>query len=166
MPKDYNISKVTGRCAACERELAPGEGYVATVIEQGEELQRHDYCPECWDAWGGDSTPLGQWRARVPEPNEKKKLFVDDDVLINFFERLAGAEDPAKVNFRFVLALILMRKKRLIYDRSRTDPHGREVWQMHLRGSDETCEVVDPNLDEEKIAEVGDQLHQIMEIEE
>ena len=166
MPKEYNISKVTGRCAACERELTPGEAYIATVVEQGDELQRRDYCPDCWDAWGGDGTALGQWRARVPEPNEKKKLFVDDDVLVNFFERLDGTDDPARINFRFVLALILMRKKRLVYDRKRQDEHGREIWQMHLRGGEATCEVVDPHLDEERIADVGDQLRQIMEIDE
>ena len=33
--------------------------------------------------------------------------FVSNEVLVEFFTRLAGADEPAKINFRFVLALML-----------------------------------------------------------
>ena len=105
---------------------------------------------------------VGTWRTRIPRPKEKKKLFVDDELLVNFFERLEGALPPEKVNFRFALALILMRKKLLIYDGSNKLPDGREVWAMHLKGGP-ACEVLDPRLDEEKIAQVSQQLDEILE---
>ncbi|MBS3733813.1 MAG: hypothetical protein KGY99_02695 [Phycisphaerae bacterium] len=163
MGKEYNISKATGRCAACERELAAGEAYLATVIEAGDDLERRDYCTSCRPPGEATGDALAAWRSRVPQPQDKRKVFVDDDVLVSFFERLADAEDPAKVNFRFVLALVLMRKKRLVYDGRRTDETGRDVWRMHFRGDESTCEVTDPNMDEQKIAEVSEQLGQIME---
>jgi len=166
MAKDYDIAKTGGRCVACERELAPGEEFLATVREDGEELTRCDYCPACAENRPPDEPGvLAAWRTKVPRPQEKKRLFVDDDVLVGFFERLADAEDDAKVNFRFVLALILMRKKLLVYDRLRTEPDGREVWLMHFRGQEQALEVLDPKLDDEKIAEVSGRLGEVMEVD-
>ncbi len=166
MAKEYDISKTAGRCAECDRELAPGEEFVATVIEAGDEFRRQDYCCTCWDARTRDETALfGVWRSHVPRPQEKKKLFVDDEVIAGFFERLDDAEEPAKINFRFVLALVLMRKKLLIYDRMRKEADGGEVWLMHFRGDEKTREVIDPHMDEEKIADVSRQLNQIMEVD-
>ena len=177
MAKEYNITKTTGRCRACGKEMAPGDAFVATVREapapvEGEDdsddqFAREDYCLTCWDAAAeaveGQSDVFGIWRSRVPRPKEKRKTFVDDEVLIGFLERLEGAEEEAKVQFRFVLALILMRKKRLIYERSAPGGDGRDVWTMRLRGTDSTCEVIDPQLNDEKIADLSHQLGVILE---
>jgi len=62
-----------------------------------------------------------------------------------------------------VVALILMRKKLLIYDRMDTDDREREIWTMHLRGRDEKVFVMDPKLTEDRIAEVSADLSEIME---
>jgi hypothetical protein len=171
MGKDYNITKTTGRCAACEKEMAPGEEFVATVRpapdDAEEEFARRDYCPDCWnDAKAeaeADPDVLGIWRSRMPRPKEKRRTFVDDEVLISFFERLEGSDEPARVQFRFVLALILMRKKRLVYDASEPAGDGQDVWTMHFRGSDQSCQVIDPHLEEEQIHQVSRQLGDILE---
>ena len=165
MAKDYNITKTLGQCRRCEKQLAPDDEIVATVREGDGEFHREDYCPGCWDGQEQpDSDELfGVWRTRVPRPEEKKKLLVDDDLIVNFFERLEGSETLARLSYRFVLALVLMRKKKLIYDRTKKTDDGQDVWLMHFRGSDQVHEVLDPHMDEEKIAEVSQQLGEIME---
>ena len=97
----------------------------------------------------------------MPHPQEKKKLFVDDEVLCGLFERLADAGEPAKVNFRFVLGLILMRKRLIVYEGSRQE-NGRDLWVVRLKGRDERLDLVDPRLDEHQMAEVSGQLGQIL----
>lgn len=166
MAKEYEISKVSDLCRHCGREIAPGEELVATVVEADEQLERRDYCPACWEvvrAERDEADLFGLWRTRIPMPQEKKKLFVDDDLLVNFFERLDGSEDASRLSFRFVLALILMRKKVLVYDRSVKDEAGRDVWRMHLRGDERPHEVIDPQMDDEKIADVSRRLGEILE---
>ncbi|MGC9453350.1 MAG: hypothetical protein ACP5HU_00655 [Phycisphaerae bacterium] len=164
MARDYeNISRPTGVCSLCRRCFEPGNEYVATVREQDEQFERRDYCPSCYDGADEDESVVAVWRARAPEPKQKRKLFVDDDVLMNFFRRLDGDESDSRVNFRFVLALVLMRKKLLVYEGSEKLDDGREVWTMRYKGADETCRVLDPHMDEEKIAEVSEQLNQILE---
>ncbi len=164
MARDYQISKTTGACQSCGRALEPGESYVAAVLDADGELVRQDHCQSCWNASPRDGAEsLASWRARVPLPRQRKKLFVDDEVLRGFFERLADSEDEAKVRFRFVLALVLMRKKQLVYEGSSSDPQGREVWSMRARGGEEVHAVIDPKLDEQSIAEVTADLGQILE---
>jgi hypothetical protein len=155
-------------CTACrpaggEEDHAAREANGDAAAEQAEGglARAADDAPPAED----DAAVLAVWPARAPRPTEKRKLFVDDDVLLNFFRRLDGAEAEHKVNFRFVLALVLMRKKLLVYEGSKKLDDGREVWTMRYKGGDETCRVTDPHMDEPKIAEVSDQLNQILETE-
>ena len=165
MAREYNLSKTTGVCNRCGKELRPGQSFVATVTEANEELLREDFCPDCWQAAGEDkrTRAMGVWQSRVPQPQEKKKLFIDDEMLVQFFHRLGQSDDPAMVNFRFVLALVLMRKKLLIYERAVKTDEGLDAWMMRLRGTDQTYQVIDPHMDEEKIAQVSGQLGAILE---
>jgi hypothetical protein len=166
MAREYDISKSDYLCRSCHKRLDQGTELVATVREVDEELRREDFCPECWAVRSGqdDRGLVGQWRTRVPPPAEKKKLLVDDELLVELFERLEQADTPVKMDLRFVLALVLMRKKLLIYDRTERLDGGQETWVLHRRGSEESpLKVVNPRLDEARIAELHDQLGQIME---
>src|SRR5258708_39729040 len=97
----------------------------------------------------------------MPRPEEKKKLFVDDEVLCTLFERLADVTEPAKVNFRFVLGLILMRKRLIVYETTRHDD-GRDVWVVRMKGKDERLDLTDPKLNEQAMTEISGQLGQIL----
>ncbi len=168
MVKDYNISKVSGACTRCQKDLPPGDRFVAVVREVNEEFQRRDYCTNCWEGPEGQQlnrSPevFGVWVSCIPQVQERKKLFVDDELLIDFFERLDGVTDQRKIAFRFVLALVLMRKKLLVYDCTEQTDNGTEQWLMHLKGSEHTHHVIDPKMDEEKIAEVSSQIGAILE---
>ena len=101
----------------------------------------------------------------MPVPAQKKKLFVDDSVLIDLFTRLEAKEAGEDVRFRFVLALILMRKRLLIYETSRrhddaTPP--RETWVVRLKGRDEQLEMLNPHLTEEQMQDVSRQMGEIL----
>jgi len=98
----------------------------------------------------------------VPRKEEKKKLLVDDAVLVEFFERLEGQQEPERLQFRFVLALILMRKRKLAYEGSEKQDE-QDVWVMRMRGTKNIHHVIDPHLDEDKIAAVSESLSTIME---
>ena len=166
MAREYQISKLTGRCVACGKELAPGGEFVAAVREGPAELQRQDFCPPCWEGRAPDQGPqvLAEWRARVPQKQEKKpKLFVNDDILIQFFHRLADSPDAGRVCFRFVLALVLMRKKVLVYDRLQKQEDGRDAWTMHFRRDQAPVTVIDPHMDAEAIAKASQQLGEVLE---
>ncbi|MFP4105389.1 MAG: hypothetical protein ACLFVU_04775 [Phycisphaerae bacterium] len=172
MAKEYNISKTAGACVSCQEKFQPEQEYMATVRvidqpnEDEDQFAREDYCLECWnqrDNQDRDDELFGIWKAEVPKPREKKKTFVDDELLLSFFHRLGDTDDETKVSFRFVISLVLMRKKLLVYEKMEKRDDGVELWLMRLKGSQKIHRVIDPHMDEDKIAEVSGQLGSILE---
>jgi hypothetical protein len=156
----YSVARAGGKCAVSGRAIVPGEKLMAAVRETPAGLERVDVAPEHWEAF--DKTGLlAFWQTVMPQHQAKKQVFVDDTVLGELFERLAEATEPAKLNFRFVLGLILMRKRILVYESSKT-VDGQELWTMRFRGKQETLDMLNPKLDEQQVAEVSTQLGEIL----
>ncbi len=159
---DWEVRKPLGRCYGSGKTIEAGEEYFGALVETEEGLERRDFCADYWEQ--EKPAVFCYWKTRLPEQGRKKQLFVDDEMLMAFFERLAGEEDQEKVNFRFVLALILMRKRLLKYDSTRTED-GREVWRLRVVGEQAYTNVVNPQLDEEQIRQLSAQIGQILQTE-
>ena len=71
------------------------------------------------------------------------------------------AVEPAKLNFRFVLGLILMRKRRIVYESTRHE-NAAEIWSVRFKGREELMDLVNPRLDEQKMGELSSQLGEIL----
>lgn len=159
---EWEINKPLGQCCGTGEKIEPGQEYYAALVETEEGLQRRDFCPEYWQ--NEQPNVFCYWKSKLPRPDEKKQIFVDDEMLMAFFERLAEETQQEKINFRFVLTLILMRKRRLKYDSSETKD-GQEIWRLRKVGTTEFVEVVNPHLDEEQIGQLSSQLGQILQVE-
>ena len=156
---DRQVARFSGKCADCAREFQESDDFFAVLGEGDEGFERVDHCPECWPKVKDQG--LIFWKTRVPVREEKKRTFVDDAVLVEFFRRLADAEEPQRQRFRFVLALVMMRKRLLRYVRS-TRRKGTEYWRVILMADKREYLVLDPQLSEEQIAELSAQLGQIL----
>jgi len=132
-------------------------------------LKRVDVSLDAWDQGHRPDRLFSYWRSTVPLPHEKKKLFVNDEALMDLLTRLGDHDQPDRQSFRFVLALILMRKRLLRYECSekRTDECGleQEWWQMKPKGTDQLIDVLNPQINDEQIQKVTEQLGQILEAE-
>ena len=159
MIQKWDIQAAAGQCAGTGRKLEPGEEYYAALVDKKTCFERLDYSVEYWNAHKPEVFSF--WKTTVAAVNEKKNLFVDDSVLTNFFERLESEQESVKINFRFVLALILMRKRILKYEQTKRNGD-REVWRVRQTGSKETHDVINPQLSEEEIEQVSAQLGSIL----
>ncbi len=158
--EDWPISKSLGQCCATGRIIQPGEDYFAALVETEDGLQRRDFCLDYWQQ--NKPEVFCFWKSRLHRPDEKRQIFIDDDMLFAFFERLATETEQQRLNFRFVLALILMRKRKLKYDASRSEVE-KEIWRLRVVGSGEFVEVVNTNLDQQQIEQLSSQLGQILQ---
>lgn len=159
---EWEIDKPLGQCYGTGRKIEYGEEYFGAlaVTEQG--LQRRDFCADYWLSQKPEV--FCYWKTKMPHPGQKKARFVDDDMLMAFFERLAAENEQEKINFRFVLALILMRKRRLKYDSSQTSDN-KEIWRLRVTGDKEVVEVINPHLDEAQIEQLSSQMSRILQTE-
>ncbi|MCA9283915.1 MAG: hypothetical protein KDA22_01780 [Phycisphaerales bacterium] len=167
MSSTYAIGRHTGICAATGAVLAPGTPCVAALCEEpeGDGLVRRDYAIAAWDSGQRPPRLFSCWRTVVPEPDAPRRMLVDDQTLVDIFERLEGDERPQRLAFRFVLGLILLRK-RLLRQVGRERRGDREAWLMLPRGAVEgerPVEVIDPRLGEDDIRTIGEQFSEILQ---
>ncbi len=157
---EWEVDKPLGQCCGTGRKIEYGEEYFGALVEIDEGLQRRDFCADYWES--EKPNVFCYWRSKLPHPDQKKQIFVDDEMLMAFFERLENEAEQEKVNFRFVLALILMRKRRLKYDATRVE-NGKEIWRLRTVGEKEIVEVINPHLDEEQVEQLSSQIGQILQ---
>jgi len=159
-PGQYDVGRRGSKCVLCQKDLPAGTKLMAALRETLAALERLDTCMDCWPKVDRADL-LAFWQTVVPHHEAKKKVFVDDAVLCELFEKLKDTAEPAKLNFRFVLGLILMRKRMLSYESSRNE-NDREIWTVRFRGKDEKLDLLNPRLDEQQVAEVSQQLGEIL----
>jgi len=157
---EWEINKPLGQCCGSGKKIGYGEEYFGALVETEQGLQRRDFCVDYWER--EKPNVFCYWKTKLPHPDQKKQIFVDDQMLMAFFERLAEETEQEKINFRFVLALILMRKRRLKYDSTRTQD-GKEIWCLRIVGDKQTVEVINPHLDQEQIKQLSSQIGQILQ---
>jgi hypothetical protein len=157
---EWEINRPLGQCCGSGKKIKYGEEYFGALVETQQGLQRRDFCVDYWEK--EKPNVFCYWKTKLPHPDQKKQIFVDDQMLMAFFERLAEETEQEKINFRFVLAMVLMRKRRLKYDSTRTQD-GKEIWCLRIVGDKQTVEVINPHLDEEQIKQLSLQMGQILQ---
>lgn len=159
MMTHYEIQPPTRRCAVTGRELKEGERFYAVLREEGDHFVRQDFSPEAWQ--GPPPGTFGFWCGKVPPAEDKRKPRFDDDLLEECFHRLEGQTDPGRVNFRYVVALLLVRRKRMKFEQT---AHEEGVEKMLLRcaRTGETHWVVNPRLTEEEMTQVQDEVFRVL----
>ncbi len=134
---DYEIQRCTRRCAATEREFSAGEEFFSVLIAEGAELRRLDYCADAWE--GPPENATGWWRSRMPSATQKRMHWAPNEVMLHFFEELE--DQPDRLDMRFVLALLLVRRRVLREEDRNTDDQGREVMVLFCPRRDKTYSV-------------------------
>lgn len=165
----WDIGRSSGQCAATGQPLVAGAPCIVALVEREDDLSaplfRADFSEDGWASGPRPKGVIAFWKSTVAGPSEKRRGFVDDQTLLDLFERLGGDERPHRVRFRFVLMLLLVRKKLLRVSGTAT-ADGVERWSVLPRGAAEgeaPSEVLNPRLDEQAMAEVTEQLGEVLD---
>lgn len=156
---EYRIQPNSRRCSVSGRELRPGEKYYSVLLEQPEGFVRQDYGSDVWQ--GPPERAFSFWMGRVAAADEKQKPRFDDDLLLDCFNRLEGQPDAARVNFRYVLALLLMRRKRFKFEETTMVGGVEHLCLKCARTGDKTL-VLNPQLSDEEMAQVQEEVVKVL----
>src|SRR5262249_968192 len=149
----------TRRCALSGRELRPGERFFSVLLEEAGQFVRRDYSSECWH--GPPAEGFSFWSGRIPDAEGNRPPPIDDEMLLDCFQRLQGQADPGRVNFRYVVALLLMRRKRLKFEEARTE-NGQEILNLRCVRTRVLHRVVNPRLTEEEMVAVQEEVFKVL----
>jgi hypothetical protein len=156
---NYQIQPITRRCAATNKELPPGSKFYTVLFDRDGKFVREDYSSEAWQ--GPPPGAFSFWSGRVPVPAQSRQPGMDDEMLLDCFVRLHGETESGRINFRFVLALLLMRRKRLKFEQVRRDGD-LEFLQLRCARSGVRHDVLNPRLGEEEMAAVQEEVFKVL----
>jgi hypothetical protein len=154
----WSIAKSRHVCAGCGKEFAEKRSFFSCLLDGPEGFERRDFCPGCWEVRAPGEV-FCFWRTR--RPAEEARRVVDTGLMLEFFDRLKGAEADDKKVFRFVLALYLMRRKELkLLEIAREGETEKLVFRRKSDG--EKVDVANPGLSEEEIQGASSQLSELL----
>ena len=155
---DYSFRPVGRTCSATGVELTPGTFCRSALVERDGRFERLDFELSAWgDAPDGT---IGHWRCRVPESTAAQARRLDPDELLQQFEQLEEAGNEQVRRLRYVLALVLLQRKRLELEDTRCVD---EIDYLILVGTkgEGPFEVRDEKLGPEEIAAVQRELFEV-----
>ena len=130
------------RCCVTGRDLHPGERFYGVLVETPQGMSRQDYAADAWP--GPPEKALGFWTGTVPANQVPRKRPLDDAVIREHFLRPETSD-----NFRYVLALLLLRRKQLKIEGSSSG-----LLRLLDPKTGDKFELVDPPLAGEELAAV------------
>ncbi len=156
---DYQLQPSTRRCSVTGRELRPGERYYSVLLDEAGKFIRKDFSAEIWQ--GPPPAAFSFWAGKVPESSDLRRPPIDDEMLLDCFQRLEGQTDPARLNFRYVVALLLTRRRRLKFEEV-VKVDGQEVLCLRCARTGARHRVVNPSLTEEEMSVVQEQVFEAL----
>lgn len=163
MAEAWHIARSSRTCAATGQAIEPGQPFFSALVEKDDDFQRLDFSFDSWSAVE-KSGFFSYWKNKGLIVNEsEKRPPVDYDQLLAFFDSLNGAEEPGKRLFRYVLALILGRKRKLRLDDMSRTPDGDRLVVYDRRNGGRTLEIIAPEATREELEQTQEKLNQLFD---
>ncbi len=156
---DYEIQRCTRHCAETGQELVPGESFYSVLKAEGADLQRYDYAADAWQ--GPPEDAIGWWKSQIPDSSSQRKHWAPNDVMLQFFDELA--EQPDKQDMRYVLALLLVRRRVMRLEESEVDEDRREIVVLYCPRRETTYRIPATVPQQSRAEEIQEELAQLLE---
>jgi hypothetical protein len=163
---DWRIHRREHRCARCERAFEEGEELFSLLFFEADRLRREDHCAACFDG-----PPAGEARGELPFEllfwrtrhalDRRTRFAVDFAAIEELFVALEGGPGNRE-ELRYLLALLLLRKKRLKLVGVRRHASGETLCVRRPRRQEE-FEVLVFELDSERALALKSELARVFE---
>jgi len=156
------VERRAGLCQGCDREFETGDRVTSALYSLEEGFARRDWCEGCFTGPEGDPAPFSWWAAEVPEPEKKKAVF-DLGVARDFLSRLLLENAPERASLRYLLTLLLMRKRGVKLLEQFADPRG-EIMVVKVPPSETEHEIVCDPIDEAEAESLRAELDRLFDL--
>ena len=150
MQADWEIKSRAHQCSRTGREFAEGEFFYTILVREGEGFLREDMSEEAWNERNENIQPFSFWRSKYEPPAPPPAEPLPRDDAEGLLRRLIQENDPTYANVRYILALMLERKRVIRPLESSDDDM---LVYEHL-ATGETFVLANPKLSFERIPEV------------
>lgn len=150
LERQWKLASRKHACSHTEEAFTEGQPFYTAIFwdtEEGE-FRREDYCEAAWEELSDGFEPFSFWQSLYEPPSAecKRQDAVDKEDAEAALKRMISENDPATEKTRYLLALMLERKKILIQiDAQEKD--GIRLIIYKRRKTEEIFIVPDPGLE-------------------
>jgi len=159
--QEWNIQSRALRCAVSGRPFRKGERIYSALYWRDGQYSRVDLNEESWRARNDNIQPVSAWQADfVPPPPPPPETLKKDDAE-GLLRRLVAENESATRNARYILALMLERKK-VLRQIERQRHEGSSVLVYEHGPSGEVWLIEDPDLKLGELKAVQDEVAHLL----
>jgi len=161
MANEWEIKSRGHRCSVTERQFADGEIFHTLLFREKDGFSREDLSEEAWRERDKARVPFSSWKSKyeVPPPPEPEALGKQtaEDLLRRYMEEPGNQH----TNVRYILALMLERKRILKPVETKEDG-GERLLIYERRETGEVFVIPDPRLRLDQIEEVQAEVAELL----
>ncbi|MCE0522813.1 MAG: hypothetical protein LV480_07870 [Methylacidiphilales bacterium] len=161
LTQEWNIQSRALQCAVSGRPFEKGERVFSALYWRDGHYSRVDLCAEAWNARNENIEPLSAWQTDFvpPAPPVPEPLRKDDAE--SLLRRLMTENAPGTRNARYILALMLERKK-VVRQIERQRQEGSSTLVYEHLPSGEVWLIEDPGLKLGELSAVQDEVAHLL----
>jgi hypothetical protein len=147
---EWNIQSRAHTCQACHRHFVDKEAFHTLLYDQKQSYERLDVCEECWKSQfsqGGSDRKgfISHWAGNYTAPVAAPPEAIGKENAESLLRKLIEQNDPSHAGARFILAVMLERKRILKVKAQVHDEAGRTLIYEHAKSGD-LFSIRDPDL--------------------
>ena len=152
---EFNIRPAAKCCAKTGKPFQSGDICWSILVEKDGQMVRQNISSDVWE--GPPQDAIGHWRTQITESAESGRPKLDADSLFDYFLQLSDSPNIVQQQYRYVLALLLLRKRRLILEEV-VEIDERPTMRLVGSGGEGPFDVAEEELNEEQIDRLQQQL--------
>ncbi len=157
LERQWKISSRKHACSHTEERFEEGQPFYTAIFwdEEEGEFRREDFSETAWEELKDSFQPFSFWKSfyEPPVPDAKKQDVVAKEDAETTLKRMIEENDPTTEKTRFLLALMLERKK-ILQQIDAQEKDGKRLVIYKRRKTEEIFIVPDPGLELDEVPRI------------
>ena len=161
MANDWEIKGRAEKCAKTEHLFQDGETFYTLLFRDRHGFHREDWCEEAWNQRNDNIQPYSFWRSKFEPPSPPAPEPLQGETAEDLLRRFMSEESSTHASTRYILGIMLERKRILKQIEARDDENGRTLIYEHVK-TGEVFVIPDPNLRLDQVESVQNEVTELL----
>jgi hypothetical protein len=158
---DWDIQPRSAVCTACQKSFADKEAYHTLLSLSGAGYNRRDLCAACYPNASREAV-LSYWQGEYKMPAPPVPDPIQKETAETLLRKLVESSDPGHAATRYILAVMLERKKILKHRDTVTNEDAQELLVYEHASTGESFTVPDPRLRLDQLEHIQQQVSALL----
>ncbi len=158
---EWDIQSRSHACSACGQPFADKAVYHTVLRFGADGYQRQDLCAACFGIAGREGS-ISYWQGEYKSPPAPVPEPIQKETAETLLRKLIESADPSQAAARYILAVMLERKRILRHRDTVREDDGTERLVYEHAKTGESFTIPDPHLRLDQLAEVQQQVGQLL----